>query len=205
MQYFSLLILALIFLLPSCNDSKMAADSSQNTHIAQDSTQYEFWKNLSSLCGQSFEGSIVAGPPNDTLFENKRLLMHVRTCGENVIKIPFFVGNDSSRTWVFTRTNDKISLKHDHRHEDGTPDEVTMYGGNSSHSGSSNLQYFPADQETADIIPAAMGNIWWIEIINEKSFSYNLRRVNTDRYFSVSFDLSKPVDNPGAPWGWDEN
>jgi hypothetical protein len=22
-----------------------------------------------------------------------------------------------------------LQLKHDHRHEDGTPDEVTMYGG----------------------------------------------------------------------------
>jgi len=188
----------------SCKGKDHVGNVSNLEILGRDSTQNAFWNNLSSLCGKSFEGVIIAGPANDTLFENKRLLMHVRSCDNNVIKIPFFVGNDSSRTWIFTRSQDKISLKHDHRHDDGSSDEVTMYGGWTSHSGSPEIQYFPADQETIDIIPAAMGNIWWIEVLKGQSFTYNLRRVNTERLFSVRFDLSRSVENPGPPWGWQD-
>lgn len=167
----------------------------------RDSTDHLFWASISSLCGKSFQGKIIAGPPNDTAFAGKELVMHVRKCSDNEIKIPFFVGNDSSRTWVLTKTNTGILLKHDHRHHDGSPDKVTMYGGHTSNYGSSTRQIFPADQETADILPAAIGNVWWIDI-TKNTFVYNLRRVNTDRLFSVSFDLNQSIQNPGPPWGW---
>jgi hypothetical protein len=57
--------------------------------------------------------------------------MHVRTCSENALRIPFHVGDDHSRTWVITRTENGLRLKHDHRHEDGSEDAVTQYGGDS--------------------------------------------------------------------------
>ena len=167
----------------------------------RDTTDHLYWASISSLCGKSFKGRIIAGPPNDTAFAGKELVMHVRKCSDNEIKIPFFVGNDSSRTWVLTKTNTGILLKHDHRHHDGSPDKVTMYGGHTSNYGSSTRQIFPADQETADILPAAIGNVWWIDI-TKNTFVYNLRRVNTDRLFSVSFDLNQSIQNPGPPWGW---
>jgi hypothetical protein len=44
-------------------------------------------------------------------------------------------------------------------------------------------------------------NVWWITV-DDKSFTYNLRRIGTDRVFSVSFDLSEVVENPESPWGW---
>jgi hypothetical protein len=168
----------------------------------QDTTQSVFWKSLNNMCGKSFSGRITAAPAGDTAFTGKNLVMHVRACSENEIKIPFFVGTDSSRTWVLTRTNSGILLKHDHRHEDGSPDKITYYGGHTSHQGNSQVQVFPADQQTLDLLPAAFGNVWWIEIISDKSFSYNLRRIHTERVFSVLFDLTQPVQNPGPPWGW---
>lgn len=167
----------------------------------RDTTDHLFWASLTSLCGKSFLGTILAGPPNDTAFEGKTLIMHVKKCSENQIKIPFFVGSDRSRTWILTKTVLGIELKHDHRHQDGSPDKITMYGGHSSNNGNKTRQLFPADQETANILPAAIGNIWWIDINND-SFIYNLRRVNTDRLFSVHFDITKPIENPGSPWGW---
>jgi hypothetical protein len=167
----------------------------------RDTTDHQFLASISALCGKSFLGKIIAGPPNDTTFAGKQLVMHVRKCSDNEIKIPFFVGNDSSRTWVLTKTDKGIALKHDHRHRDGTPDKVTMYGGHTSNYGSRTRQIFPADQETAAILPAAIGNVWWIDI-QKDHFIYNLRRVNTDRLFSVSFDLSQSIENPGPPWGW---
>jgi hypothetical protein len=64
-------------------------------------------------------------------------------------------------------------------------------------------QFFPADQETANLIPASVTNVWWIAL-DETSFTYNLRRMGTDRYFSVKFDLTKEVESPGPAWGWEK-
>jgi hypothetical protein len=64
-----------------------------------------------------------------------------------------------------------------------------------------NIQFFPADQETSDLIPYASNNVWWVTV-DEKSFTYNLKRIGSDRVFSVKFDLTKEVTTPSAPWGY---
>jgi len=197
----------LIIVLFSCGQrSSYKTDTTQLTFgsASRDTTQMLFWAALQKLCGKAYSGTITAGGENDTVFGGKDLIMHVRACEPNRIRIPFFVGADSSRTWVLTLTPDGIQLKHDHRHKDGTPNEVTMYGGTTSNFGSAIRQFFPADQETADMLPAAIGNIWWIDLVPGKYFSYNLRRVNTPRLFSVRFDFSNYVEPPGKPWGWED-
>ncbi|MBC7797211.1 MAG: hypothetical protein H7Z37_10095 [Pyrinomonadaceae bacterium] len=161
-----------------------------------------FWDSLQKLCGKAFAGTVQAAPADDTTFKDKELVMHVRACEKNRIRIPFFVGADKSRTWVLTKRKDRILLKHDHRHEDGTPDKVTMYGGWTTNGGAISRQMFPADEETVEILPAAAANVWWIEIVDGQYFTYNLRRVGTDRYFSIKFDLTKEISKPSAPWGW---
>ncbi|NNF00833.1 MAG: hypothetical protein HKN25_17590, partial [Pyrinomonadaceae bacterium] len=161
-----------------------------------------FWLSLLTHCGKAYAGEIIHAPENDS-FRGKKLVMHVRSCEEDRIRIPFFVGEDRSRTWVLTNLGERIRLKHDHRHKDGTPDDVTMYGGISSNSGSTTRQVFPADEETAKLIPAAASNVWWVDL-TKKSFTYNLRRVGTDRHFSIKFDLTKEVAKPEAPWGWNK-
>lgn len=165
--------------------------------------QIGFWTALSSLCGQAFEGRVVQGSPADSSFERSRLVMHLRECGEDEIRIPFHVGDDRSRTWVLTRTEDGLRLKHDHRHEDGTPEELTQYGGDAAPGGTAEWQEFPADQFTADLLPVAATNVWTIEVIPDTIFAYALRREGTDRRFRVEFDLSRPVAAPPAPWGSD--
>lgn len=161
-----------------------------------------FWDSVRKLCGKAFAGTVEAAPEGDVTFKDKELVMHVRACEKDRVRIPFFVGDDRSRTWVLTRKKDRILLKHDHRHEDGTPDKVTMYGGWTTNGGSAERQMFPADQQTVDVLPAAAANVWWIEIVDGQYFTYNLRRVGTDRYFSIRFDLSKEIAKPAAPWGW---
>lgn len=163
----------------------------------------QFWEKIKMHCGKSFEGQITAGASANDTFSGKKLVMHVKSCEENRIRIPFFVGDDKSRTWVLTFENEIITLKHDHRNEDGTPDKVTQYGGSSTNTGLPNIQFFPADQETCDLISYASTNVWWITV-DEKVFTYNLKRIGSDRVFSVSFDLSKPIETPSAPWGWKE-
>ncbi len=169
--------------------------------FAQEKSPSEtFWMNLAAHCGKAYEGKLVS-PESDPRFAGK-LVMHVRSCEEGRLRIPFFVGEDRSRTWVLTMDrNDLIQLKHDHRHSDGTQDEVTQYGGMATNTGSATTQFFPSDQFTADLLPAAVGNVWWITV-DETSFTYNLRRLGSDTLFSVKFDLTKPVEAPEAPWGW---
>ncbi len=159
----------------------------------------QFWNNLKNHCGNTYEGTIVEAP-EDNSFKGKKLIMHVRSCSENIIRIPFFVGEDKSRTWVLKLENDRIQLKHDHRRKDGTPDEVTQYGGTTPNSGLPNIQFFPADQQTADLIPYASTNVWWI-VLEDTIFTYNLRKTGSNRLFSVKFDLSKQLPAPTAPSG----
>lgn len=159
-----------------------------------------FWKELEKLCGKAYAGTVVAAPADDTTFKDKTLVMHVRSCEKDRIRIPFVVGEDRSRTWVLTRSEDRLLLKHDHRHEDGKPDSVTMYGGLTTNVGTPVRQMFPADQETVNTIPAAAANVWWIDLVPGEHFTYNLRRMGTERFFSIRFDLKKTVTTPAAPW-----
>jgi hypothetical protein len=185
MRYFFLIILLFLF---------------RPLMAQEESGSLQFWNSLKNHCGKAYEGELLT-PGNDD-FAGKKLVMHVRTCEDNTIRIPFFVGDDRSRTWVLTLQDDLIKLKHDHRHEDGSEDDVTQYGGISTNTGLANIQFFPADQETADLIAYASTNVWWITL-DETSFSYNLRRMGSDRLFTVKFDLTREVAIPPAPWGSD--
>ena len=162
----------------------------------------KFWNNLEKHCGKSYEGTITAGGKEGDGFTGKRLVMQVLSCEPNRIRIPFYVGDDKSRTWVLFK-NDKsiLKLKHDHRLADGSEDKVTQYGGQSTNVGFENLQMFPADEETANRISYASTNLWWITL-DDKTYTYNLRRIGSDRLFTVIFDLTKPVDFNEKPWGW---
>ncbi|WP_072764756.1 hypothetical protein [Arenibacter nanhaiticus] len=161
----------------------------------------QFWNSLTTHCGKAYEGVIVAGGKEGDGFTGEKLIMYVRSCGENEIRIPFFVGEDKSRTWVLTKGDDNlILLKHDHRKRDGSDDEVTQYGGLSPNTGLAGIQFFPADQFTSNLLAHASNNVWWITL-DDTSFTYNLRRIGSERFFSVKFDLSKEMDRPSAPWG----
>ena len=170
--------------------------------IAQEKKPSEkFWEQLEAHCGKAYEGKIISGGKEGDSFTGKKLVMHVRSCKKNDIRIPFFVGDDRSRTWVLHLNKEKIlRLKHDHRQADGTEEKSTQYGGTSSNTGSANLQIFPADKYTAQLIPAAASNIWWFTI-DAEHLTYNLRRIGNDRLFTVQFDLTTAVQTPPAPWG----
>ncbi|HSK12094.1 MAG TPA: hypothetical protein VK907_02710 [Phnomibacter sp.] len=161
-----------------------------------------FWASLEKNCGKAFEGEVVTAPDNDTTFAGKKLVMHIRSCEAGRIRIPFHVGENYSRTWVLTLYDSLVQLKHDHRHADGSEDRVTQYGGMATNTGTPTTQYFPADQYTVDLLPTAASNVWWIDMVPGEHFTYNLRRIGTDRQYSIRFNLQKPIPAPPAPWGW---
>jgi len=163
--------------------------------------QDTFWESLGALCGKAFEGKVIDAPAGDMTFANKRLVMHVRECADGAIRIPFHVAEDRSRTWVISRTAAGLRLKHDHRHEDGSEDKQTQYGGDTAAAGTPTRQEFPADAFTATLLPVAKTNVWTVEVHPGHTFAYALRREGTDRRFRIEFDLAKPIAAPPAPWG----
>jgi hypothetical protein len=164
--------------------------------------QAEFWSSLESLCGRAFEGRVVEDSTNDPRFARSPLVMHVMRCEGGRILVPFHIADDHSRTWVFTRTPSGLRLKHDHRHADGSEDAVTQYGGDTRDPGTPISQRFHADEHTAALIPAAVTNVWTVEVVPARTFAYMLERPGTDRRFRVEFDLSRVVPAPAPPWGW---
>ena len=81
------------------------------------------------------------------------------------------------------QTANGLQLKHDHRHADGTPDEVTMYGGTAVEPGSDLSQSFPADTYTAELIPEAATNVWSITLSADGTqISYYLERHQKPRF-----------------------
>lgn len=164
--------------------------------------QEAFWAALRQHCGRAYEGRLAQGNASDTAFVGKTLTMHVRQCTGDEVRIPFHLGEDRSRTWIVSRTAEGLRLKHDHRHEDGSEDAVTRYGGDTRGPGTGESQDFHADAHTASLIPAAATNVWTMEVVPGERFAYGLRREGTDRRFRVEFDLARPVTPPPAPWGY---
>lgn len=166
-----------------------------------------WFERLTRHCGKAYEGRLASTDPADSSFAGQRLVMHVRHCSPVEIRIPFHVGADRSRTWVISRTAAGLRLKHDHRHEDGSSDALTMYGGDSRGDGTAVRQLFPADAESIALFTAtgrslSNANVWAMEI-GDRLFAYELRRPPgpAERFFRVEFDLSRPVAPPPAPWG----
>ncbi|WP_334177502.1 hypothetical protein [Pseudoxanthomonas sp.] len=192
----------------------VAASAATASAVASAPTPADtFLASMAQHCGKAYAGRITANQPASTTpdpFEGKALVMHVRGCDDTAreLRVPFHVGDDHSRTWVITRTEGGLRLKHDHRHEDGSPDPVTMYGGDTADAGTAQRQAFPVDAESVVMferegLSASVTNTWAMELVPAKTFVYELSRPN-GRLFRVEFDLSVPVALPPAPWGSSE-
>ena len=176
--------------------------SKEPAPVLSTADQDQFFNAISSHCGAAYQGVVTSTDPADADFAGEYLVMHVMSCTDEELRVPFFVGDDRSRTWVITKTGSGLQLKHDHRHEDGTSDSLTMYGGMSSDSGTAEVQHFPADAPTKALfdrenIPQSKPNVWIITVTDEY-FRYELTRPG--RHFAVEFDLSEPITTPEAPW-----
>ncbi|WP_276499595.1 hypothetical protein [Pontibacter litorisediminis] len=156
--------------------------------------QQSFYKSMSGLCGKSFSGTVIYPADGQDPFAGAPLVMYVQACSDSTLRVPFTVGEDKSRTWVISKTAEGLQLKHDHRHEDGTPDEITLYGGTASTAPTALEQRFPADTYTAELLPAAATNEWTLVFSPDgRTFSYILKRDNQLR-FQADFDLTRPLE-----------
>lgn len=167
-------------------------------------THDAFFDAIAKHCGKAFEGKVVVDNDPSPAFANK-LVMHVRSCSDTQLQIPFHVGDDASRTWIITKTGSGLSLKHDHRKKDGSDDPSTMYGGHTIDAGYDNMQSFPADAYSKLLfvnsgIAQSVGNTWQM-FVYDNTFSYRL--IRQGREFRVEFDLRQATELPPTPWGYE--
>ena len=180
--------------------------------------QVRFWQALASHCGNAYEGALASEDARDTDWRGRAMVAHWAECSDTRIAIAFHVeeadgsGWDRSRTWLVTRTEEGLRLKHDHRHEDGSADAVTFYGGDTASAGSARAQNFPVDAESIALferegLDASLTNVWRIEVHPASApnarFAYQLtRRNDPTRLFRAEFDASEEVAAPPSAWGW---
>lgn len=154
-----------------------------------ENSQSEFFEQLSKLCGKTFVGKTVYPDDPQHAFAGKKLVMNVKSCTDEEIRIPFQVGEDKSRTWILTKTPKGLLFKHDHRYPDGKSHKLTMYGGYANDQGTAHQQFFPADEETHQLVPEGKTNVWSIIIDPVANrFIYDLQRHNKPRY-QAQFDI----------------
>ena len=143
---------------------------------------HKLFETLSGLDGQSFSGKMTFPNKADHPM-NKAMKIHIHKTESGQLRIPLQVGEDRSRTWVLTETPSGIQLKHEHRHSDGTLDKVTNYGGLAPWLGLGSQLVFPADRETATLLPEAATNVWTLRLSPDgKTLSYYLERHSKPRF-----------------------
>ena len=151
-------------------------------------SEQAFIETLRGQCGMEFVG--IEEPVSGVYrFEEKARLVATIECAEDEVRVPFVVGTDRSRTWIIRWIPELgLQLKHDHRHADGTPDDITNYGGVADDSGSAFRQSFPADAFTAELIPAAAGNVWTLSLDpRDGGLTYNLTRDGEPRFRAILY------------------
>ena len=187
-----------------------------------------FWSALRSHCGNAYAGALVSEDARDEDFRGRQMVAHWAECSEYRVAIAFHIedpdlggGWDRSRTWVVTRRDfvtggttglGALELRHDHRHQDGSEDAVTQYGGITGLDGSALAQDFPVNPSTIALferegLGASLTNVWRMEVDPARDpdarFAYQLTRENDPtRLFRVEFDATDPVEPPPAAWGW---
>lgn len=193
----NLLILALtaVFACVSCGPRTQPAEEKTEAvgYLLVSEAHQDFFRNLASLCGQSFAGEQIYRSHHASGWAHLEMVMRVEVCENDRIHIPFRVGEDTSRTWMFLVEDGKLRFRHDHRYPDGTPEDENLYGGYADNSGTAFVQHFPADDYTAALIDGGGGNVWTVRIDEGfNTLTYRLER-DGEKRMRVDFDLNNPL------------
>ena len=198
----SILLLLLTIATFSC---QKANDNAAEASTFDNQQPYEaFFDALALHCGNAYQGGLTTAPPGDDMITFEDILVvHFRECDEIVIKAPFHIQTvadgewNRSRTWIFTKHQDGLELRHDHRKPDGSEDEVTMYGGFQYGVNEAGVQIFQSVPRTEE---SGIFRGWRIEI--EPNVRYTYGTVRGDEWsWRIDFDLTTPIETPPAPWG----
>ncbi len=191
----SAVVISILLLTRNRQSKEQASETHIETVGSELSNPLEraFLNNIAQLCGQTFAGQETFIAEGRESWADKKFVMHVTVCEDNRVYVPFHLDDDQSRTWMFLVENGRLRFRHDHRHDDGTSEEITMYGGYADGNGSSLLQSFPADDYTCKMLPTACNAIWRVFLSDDlTTFSYQLL-YEEELLFEGAFDISKNI------------
>jgi hypothetical protein len=204
-------LLSILLIGCGAGDRSDAGADTESAAAAPDATAptmaAAFLANLRDHCGQAFPGRLALEPPGDEMLDGDELLVvHVRGCADTEMLLPFHIEKldgtwDRSRTWIFRLTDgNRLELRHDHRKEDGSEDEVTWYGAFTLAEGTATQQEFLREA------PAQDGAIRGWRVIVEPGVRYVYGTIRDGEWtWRVDFDLSTPMaDPPPPPWGYED-
>ncbi len=189
-KHFFLLMIAAFFIASCGQAPREEAEEAEAAELPPQ--ERAFMDNLASLCGQSFPGEEAYLAEGRESWDGA-YVMHVTVCEEDRVHIPFHVGEDQSRTWMFINEDGQLRFRHDHRYPDGTPEENTLYGGYSDGQGTAFEQYFPKDDYSRELLDGHYGREWHV-VMDEAmtTFSYRLL-YDGEVVFQADFDLTNPL------------
>ncbi len=179
-------------------ESEPVLGSDEDPRGALAPEQEEFWANLAKYCGQAFPGHaavIIDGDARrDSLYAGRDMIAHFRQCFDDELRIPGHIDDDRSRTWIVTRVDGGLDLRHDHREEDGSDASNTMYGAATEDAGTPLRQDFTRGEGEGG---------WVLEYVPGERFSYG-NRTEDEWLVRFDFDLADPIDPPPPPWGYED-
>jgi len=163
--------------------------------------QIAFWAAIRSLCGQSFKGRLAEASIADSAALAAPLVLDVWQCYAREMRLAFHVGDDRSRVWLLSTTNDGLALKHALHDPNGDLQPFSGYGGVTTSAGTATTQVFRPDDETVAKVPSAAGTEWIIEVVPGERITYRLRSAAAGD-FRIDFDLNRRAGHQPAPWGF---
>lgn len=207
LNIFSIIILTV--LLAGCNGTESPelefehAPPEAGDTLALAPEQLGFWDRLQQHCGNAYEGKVAdATPFYSGILEADRVRIHVRDCTDRLTHISLHVDDNHSRNLLLTKTATSLRLKHDHRYEDGTEEEITQYGGDAPGPGLETRQIFMADEHTASILPDRFDNFWFLDFMDESTFAYGVHWPKHGNSIRIEFDITATIEAPPVPWGY---
>lgn len=212
MKYYFIYILSLFMLVISITSCTEADGPDTSFEYAPEQAaadmqlspeQALFWENIQEHCGNAYRGRLADATPFYQTFDAERIVIHVRNCTDTLTHISLHIDDNHSRNLMLTKVNGTLRLKHDHRNQDGTEEEITQYGGDASVPGLETRQIFEADEHTADILPDRFDNFWFLDIMDEETLAYGVHWPKHGNSIRMEFDISTPVEAPPAPWGYE--
>ena len=189
-----ILFLILALLVISCNNQQEPAVTEETAPEVEEVVVEEpkdLFSKLSTYCGKPFAGKLLHSYAGPDFYKEKPMTINFEYCNEKEISIPFSVGEDRSKTWKLLKTEEGFSLKHQEVDGEGKPKKITMYGGNATANTENPFALeFPADEETAKMIPVAQNNVWMLDLNPATQIlTYTIKRGDEVR-FSAAFDLT---------------
>jgi hypothetical protein len=164
--------------------------------------QEAFWSSLVAHCGNAYRGHVSDATAYYRQSVAGDAVIHFMACSDERLHIPFHLGENRSRNWILTRAGGTIHLAHDHRHEDGTEERISRYGGSAPVPGLPTRQIFPADDHTARLLPDRADNFWFLHFVDERTLHYGVHWPKFGHSVRFEFDLSTPIEPPPRPWGY---